>query len=201
MTTTKYIMEVGLMSVVLLMKVTSVGLRIWTQDSTGVSWGRVCSAKVCLAVVFATSQELHRIIEWFGLEGTFKGHLVQSPCSEQGHLQLDQAAQSPIQPDLICFQGGGIHCFSGQPVPVFHHPNSVEFLPCIPSESTLFLFKAITPCPITTDPAKKFVPIFQFFSASWKSWNIQALQNLKWDWKFLSVFRSISAVGFKPSYS
>jgi len=28
----------------------------------------------------------HRIIEWFGLEGTFRGHLVQHPCSEQGHL-------------------------------------------------------------------------------------------------------------------
>lgn len=25
-----------------------------------------------------------------GLEGTFKGHLVLSPCIEQGHLHLDQ---------------------------------------------------------------------------------------------------------------
>jgi len=31
------------------------------------------------------------------LEGTFKGHLVQHPCNEQGHLQLDQVAQSPVQ--------------------------------------------------------------------------------------------------------
>jgi len=41
---------------------------------------------------------IHRIIERFGLEGTFRGHLAQHPCSEQGHLQLDQVAQRPVQP-------------------------------------------------------------------------------------------------------
>jgi len=46
----------------------------------------------------------YRIIVWFGLEGTFKGHLVQPPCNEQGHLPLDQVAQSPIQPDLVRFK-------------------------------------------------------------------------------------------------
>jgi len=34
----------------------------------------------------------HRIIEWFGLEGTFISHLAQPHCSEQGHLRLDQPA-------------------------------------------------------------------------------------------------------------
>jgi len=43
-------------------------------------------------------------MECFGLEGTFKGHLAQHPDSEQGHLPLDQVAQSPIQPDLERFQ-------------------------------------------------------------------------------------------------
>ena len=43
--------------------------------------------------------------ELFELGGTFKGHLVQLPCSEQGHLQLHQVAQSPIQADLECLQG------------------------------------------------------------------------------------------------
>jgi len=47
----------------------------------------------------------HRIV---GLGRTFKGRLVQAPCSEQGHLQLGQVAQSPVQPDLECFQGWGI---------------------------------------------------------------------------------------------
>jgi len=35
----------------------------------------------------------HRIIECFRLGGIFRGHLAQPPCSEQGHLQLDQVAQ------------------------------------------------------------------------------------------------------------
>jgi len=48
-----------------------------------------------------------RIVEWFVLEGTVQGHLVQPPCSEQGHLQLDQVVQSPVRPDLECFQGWG----------------------------------------------------------------------------------------------
>jgi len=48
--------------------------------------------------------EYRRTTEWLGLEATFKGHLVQPPCSEQGHLQLDEVAQSPVQPGLECFQ-------------------------------------------------------------------------------------------------
>ena len=77
---------------------------------------------------------MFRIIEWFGLEGAFKGHLVQALCNEQGYLQLDQVAQSPVQPDLECCQGWGIYHLSGQPVPVFHHCpgfswDRVNFLP------------------------------------------------------------------------
>jgi len=68
-------------------------------------------------------------IEWFGLEGTIKGCLVQAPCREQGHLQPDQVAQSPIQPDLQCSQGWDIDRLSGQPVPGFRHPHCNEFLP------------------------------------------------------------------------
>jgi len=83
-------------------------------------------------------EQFHRIIECFGLEGNFRCHLAQSPCSEQGHLQLDQAAQSPIQPGLECFQGWGTYHLSGQPVTVFHHPHGKKFLPYIQSKSTLF---------------------------------------------------------------
>jgi len=41
----------------------------------------------------------------FELERTFKGHLVQHPYNEQGQLQLDQVAQSLVQPDLQFLQG------------------------------------------------------------------------------------------------
>ena len=69
---------------------------------------------------------LHRIIEWFGLEGTLKITYFQPLCHGQGHLPLDQVAQSPVQPGLEHFQGGGSHNFSGQPLS--HHPHSKEFL-------------------------------------------------------------------------
>jgi len=58
------------------------------------------------------------------LEGTFKGCLFQPTCNEQGHLQTDQGAQSPVQPDPESFHRRGINHLSGQPVPVFHHPHT-----------------------------------------------------------------------------
>ena len=60
------------------------------------------------------------IIESLELEGTLEDRLVPLPSNDQGHPQLDQVAQSPIQPDLQCLQGQGIHLLSGQPVPVPH---------------------------------------------------------------------------------
>lgn len=63
------------------------------------------------------------IIEWFGLEATFKGHVVQLSFNKQEHFQLDEVAQSPVQPSPGCFQGWDIHHLSGQPVPVFHYPH------------------------------------------------------------------------------
>jgi len=56
------------------------------------------------------------------LEETFRGHLAQPSCSEQGHLPLDQVAQSHVQPGPKYFQGWGLHYLSGQSVAVFHHP-------------------------------------------------------------------------------
>jgi len=56
-------------------------------------------------------------LEW---EDTLKGHLDQSSCTEQRHLQLDQVAQSPVQPGLEYLQEQGTHHFSEQPVPVPH---------------------------------------------------------------------------------
>ena len=38
----------------------------------------------------ARKARFHRSIESFELESTLKGYLVQLPCNEQGHLQLDE---------------------------------------------------------------------------------------------------------------
>jgi len=46
------------------------------------------------------------------LEGTHKDHPVQPPCSEQGHLQQDQSAQSSVQFDLECLQRQSIHLWA-----------------------------------------------------------------------------------------
>jgi len=67
-------------------------------------------------------------------DGPLKCNLDQIPCSEQGHLQLDQVAQSPIQPDLECLQGQGIHQISRQPVPVPGHFYCKKLLPYIQSK-------------------------------------------------------------------
>jgi len=90
-----------------------------------------------ISKIIKINHKNNRIIDWFGLEGTFRGHLVQSPCHGQGHLPLDQVAQSPVQSGLVHFEGRGIYHLSGQPVPVFHHPHC-KFLPYIQSESAFF---------------------------------------------------------------
>lgn len=59
-----------------------------------------------------------KILWCFGLERIFKDHLVQLPWK---HLQLNQVAQTPIQPNLDCFQGWDIHNSSDQAIPLFHH--------------------------------------------------------------------------------
>ncbi|KAK4812855.1 LOW QUALITY PROTEIN: hypothetical protein QYF61_022581, partial [Mycteria americana] len=53
------------------------------------------------------------------------GQVVQAK-TWQGHLPLDQVAQSPVQPDLECFQGWGIYQLPGQPVLVFRHPRLLK---------------------------------------------------------------------------
>lgn len=56
-----------------------------------------------------TLHRKHRIVDSFELKEIFKGHLAQLSCKEQGHLQLYQVFQSPIQADLKCLQGWSIH--------------------------------------------------------------------------------------------
>lgn len=51
----------------------------------------------------------------------------QTACHEEGHLQLDYIAQTPIQPGLECCQRWGIYCISGKPVSGFNHPHKKIF--------------------------------------------------------------------------
>jgi len=68
-------------------------------------------------------------MESLELKGTSEGHLVQLPCNEQGHPQLDQLTEGLIQPRLESLQGQGINHVSGQPVPVPHHPHCKKLFP------------------------------------------------------------------------
>ncbi|NWW54203.1 SHAN3 protein, partial [Pedionomus torquatus] len=86
------------------------------------------------------------------LEGTFKIIQFHPPCPGQGHLPPPQVAPSSIQPGLEPLQGWGSHSFSGQPLPVPHHPHSKEVLPKIQSKSPLFQFKTLPPCPVPPLP-------------------------------------------------
>jgi len=97
----------------------------------------------------------HRIIESLELEGTFKCCLVQLPCNKQGHPQLSQVVQNPIQLVLESLQGCGIHHIPQQP-----DPHCKRLFPYTQPKSSLCKFEAICPCHLTTDHAKGSVTSF-----------------------------------------
>ena len=98
-------------------------------------------------------------MESLELEGTFKDDLVQLPCNKQGHAQLDQVAQSLIQPHLEILQGQGINHITWQPASVSHHPHYKRHFPYVQLKSAIFKPDTISPCPITTDPAEMFLQL------------------------------------------
>jgi len=65
----------------------------------------------------------HRILEWFGLKRNLIDCLVPTSLP-WARTSSTRPGGSPIQPGLERCQGGGIHSFSGQPVPVPHHLHS-----------------------------------------------------------------------------
>jgi len=60
----------------------------------------------------------------------------QPPCNEQGRLQPDQVAQSPVQPDLECFQDGASTTLLSNLCQGF--TTLTEFLPYIEFKPLLF---------------------------------------------------------------
>jgi len=62
--------------------------------------GNVCPIHSLSAGTHERKMQNHRVIEWYGLEGTLKIIWFKPPCHGQGHLPLDEVAQSPIQPGL-----------------------------------------------------------------------------------------------------
>jgi len=101
------------------------------KGGQGTEWG--CTAQAHLEQAGISWN--HRTVVSFELEGTFKSPLVQLPCNEWGHLQLDQVVQCPVQPDFECLLGWGIHHLSGQRVPVLHDYYHTKLFPSIQSES------------------------------------------------------------------
>jgi len=83
----------------------------------GVCRGRSCT-HLCLELWQSLVQQsyfdeilLLRVIEWFGLEETFKILWFQPPCCRQGRLPLSQVAHSPVQPSyfqLPCAQARAV---------------------------------------------------------------------------------------------
>ena len=106
-----------------------------SQGSVSQGWLKLLCCSHTISQNSSSSLVLHftgkdrRIIELFELEGTLESDRVQLSCNEQGHLQLDQVAQSPVQPDLECLQGQGFYHLSGQPVP--QHAYCKKLLPYI----------------------------------------------------------------------
>lgn len=54
---------------------------------------------MCVYTICNQTNIEYQIMEWLGLEGTFKAHLVYTTCDGHKHL-TDEAAQSPIQPQI-----------------------------------------------------------------------------------------------------
>ena len=81
-------------------------------------------------------QSNHRITEWFGLEGTLKIIQFQTPCLGQGHLSLNQIAQSLIRTKRDVLNQYAID----NSKQVGHRNNVTEHIFCHSNSSNIILF-------------------------------------------------------------
>ena len=79
------------------------------------------------------------IIESCGMEGTLKGHVVQLPCNEQGHLQLDQAFRAPSSLTFYVSRDGAATASLGNLCQCFPTLIIKILFPYIQSKCSLFL--------------------------------------------------------------
>ena len=82
-----------------------------------------------------TESQNHRT---FGVGRDLCGSSSPTFLPQQGHLQ--QAAQDCVRVGLEYLQRRRLHNLPGQPVPVFHHPQSEEVLPHVQTELPMLQF-------------------------------------------------------------
>lgn len=124
----------------------------------------------------------HRVIEQSGLEGTFKDHLAHLSCTEQGHLQLDPVAQSPVQP-------APTHHSSGQSVlVVHHHHHHKKCIPSIYSVFTLFPLKPLSLVLLQQGQLKSLPQLSYKLSSSVLQGFSEAFSSPSWRTPTLSAF-------------
>jgi len=78
--------------------------------------------------------KIHGIVEWFELEGTFKGCESHPPAMNSGHLQPHQVLRAPSSLTL----GVSRDRHPSQPVSVSHYPCSKKLFPYIQCRSSPF---------------------------------------------------------------
>jgi len=81
-----------------------------------------------------------------GVDRDLCGSSSPTPLLKHGCLQ--QAAKDLVQVGLECLQRRRIHNLSGQPVPMFNHLQSDEFLPHVQTQLPVLQFVPIAPCPV-----------------------------------------------------
>lgn len=93
------------------------------------------------------------------LEGTFKGHLVQLPCTEQGHLQLHQVLRAPSSLTLgISRDGAAPHL---RAVCASASPYCKKLLPSFQSKPPLFQLETISPS-YQNGPRERVRPLLSY---------------------------------------
>jgi len=97
-----------------------------------------------------------RIIGWFGLEGTSKGHPVQPPAMGRDKSNQIRLLRVPSKLALNVSRDGAAPSSPGSLGQGFTMLIVNNFFLI----SSLNLLKAITPCPVAKGPEKKPVPVF-----------------------------------------